>query len=153
MSTEENKAIVRRFYEGYLLGRDTSVGEELLAPSFHLRAAGVGWRSLQPPGPGTLTRAMKVWWDAFPDLAAPIEQMVAEGDKVLVVSMMSGTQQADFIAGPAGPIKATGRRFTLPDMSVYRVSDGKIVEGWGSFNAGSLWQQLGAIPTPGQVTT
>jgi len=148
MSAEENKAIVRRFQEEYLVGRNTTVGDELLAPGFHLKAAGVGWRSLQPPGSATMTRAMKAWWDAFPDLAAPIEQMIAEGDKVLVVSMMSGTHQADFLAGPAGPIKATGRRFTLPDMTVYRIAEGRIVEAWGSFNAGSLWQQLGAIPSP-----
>ena len=66
----------------------------------------------------------------------------------MTVYTFAGTHKGDLAFGPAGPIKSTGRRMSVPDIIVSRISEGKIVEEWESANMGSVWQQLGAIPGP-----
>jgi predicted ester cyclase len=91
---------------------------------------------------------MRAVWNALPDLSITIEQMIAERDQVVVTCIIRGTHQADYPGGPSGGIKASGRQLNLPDIVVFRVVDGKIVEDWESMDFGSLWEQLGGIPSP-----
>ena len=144
MSTEENKAIVRRLWEEFYQGRDAGVLDELFADDYVFRFAATGWRARE--GREGYKGGGKVWWGAFPDLSFNLEKMFAEGDLVVAFFTLTGTQQGDWTRGPNGvTIKATGRPLNLPDIVVYRIHDGKIVEEWESLNEGSLWQQLGAI--------
>jgi predicted ester cyclase len=153
MSTEENKATVRRLYDEYYGKRNDAVLDELIAPEYVLRNAWTGWRTRPVQGPAVYKAFMQVWWGAFPDFAASIEQMVAEGDRVLTICTWSGTHQGVFPRGPVGAIEPTGRRLNLPGMIVSRIVAGKIVEEWESANWGSVWQQLGALPTPARAGT
>ena len=79
--------------------------------------------------------------DAFPDLTIHEEAILAEGDTVATRWVATGTQEGDFIGSPP-----SGRRFKISGQSIYRVRDGKIVEGWVNDDSLGMLQQLGMIP-------
>jgi predicted ester cyclase len=74
-----------------------------------------------------------------------LEDLIAEGDKVVGRFTASGTQQGEFM-----DIPPTGKPFTLMEIRIYRINNGKIVECWGLFDQMGLMQQLGAIPPVGE---
>jgi steroid delta-isomerase-like uncharacterized protein len=130
MSTEANKAIVRRFYESYN-DKNLDASFELISPNLINHAFG-----------GQSTRESWLEWDktlipAFPDLAMHIADQMAEGDKVVTRWIMTGTQQRPFSG-----IAPSGKKMTLTDISIDRVADGKIVEHWAETNFGQVMQQL-----------
>jgi predicted ester cyclase len=83
---------------------------------------------------------------AFPDLNATVEDIVAEGDKVVVRQTWTGTHTGgDFMGVPP-----TGRTVPIGVIDIIRIAGGKFVEHWGQMDAMGMMQQLGAMPTPGQ---
>jgi predicted ester cyclase len=74
---------------------------------------------------------------AFPDQHITIEDIVLSGDRVAIRCSITGTQE-----GPFGSLPPTGRFVQWTSMTIYRIADGKIVEGWWSYNALSLMHQL-----------
>jgi steroid delta-isomerase-like uncharacterized protein len=141
MSVEENKAIVARFYAEVLNGKNMEVADELLDPSFVDHAA--------PPHPGSDRDFLHgfwphVWRVAFPDWFIDVQEVVAEGDKVVGRYVASGTHQGAFMGFPG-----TGKKITVTGMNLFRLADGKIVEEYGNMDMMALMQQLGAIPSPG----
>ena len=78
---------------------------------------------------------------AIPDVTATIEDIIAEGDRVAVRMTMRGTQKGEFRGIPP-----TGKTAVMTEMSIYRISEGKIAEGWDLSDRLGLMQQLGAIP-------
>jgi predicted ester cyclase len=79
----------------------------------------------------------------FPLYELIAEDMIAEGDKVVVRATFRGTHQGEFAGIPA-----TGISVEMPLIIIYRVEDGKIVEHWMQADVMGLMQQLGALPTP-----
>lgn len=79
--------------------------------------------------------------DAFPDLHPTIEDMVAEGDRVVLRDIVSGTHQGAFAGIPP-----TGKRVMVTRIGIFRVADGKIVEYWSVVDMLGMMQQIGAIP-------
>ena len=79
---------------------------------------------------------------AFPDRTVTIEDVMAEGDKVVVRYTMKGTHKGTFRGIPG-----TGKKFTQGGISIYRIKDGKILESWTMNDNLGLMQQIGAIPT------
>jgi steroid delta-isomerase-like uncharacterized protein len=141
MSIEQNKAIVRRYQDIYNSNNlDTLV--EVLAPTFRPH-------NLLPGVPATLEgykgiHLMTV--AAFPDFHVAIEDLLGEGDKVVIRFRMTGTHQGDFMGIPA-----TGVKINVTGISIFRLADGKIVEHWGEEDSLGWLQQLGAIPAPGSA--
>lgn len=138
MSTEENKALVRRYVEAIHKG-NAYEGEELLAPGFAFHVSGApgpldseGFRQLFA---GLLT--------AFPDLAVTNEELIAEGDKVAGRWTTRGTHR-----GELQGIPPTGRRVKITSMDVNRITDGRISARWHEYDALAMMQQLGVIPAP-----
>ena len=80
------------------------------------------------------------YFDAFPDAQFILKDMVAEGDKVTVRMVRTGTHKEEYIGIPP-----TGRTFSVDDLSIYRIVDGKIVEHWEVFDRYSMLVQLGVI--------
>ena len=78
---------------------------------------------------------------AFADLQFTIEDLIAEGDKVVVRWTLKGTHDGEFMG-----IKPTWREVTLPGMTIIRIGSGRIAEGWDGYDALGLMQQLGVIP-------
>ncbi len=144
MSTEENRANVRRsIEEGWNQG-NVAVYDELCAPDFLYH---------DPAVPHVRTREDFKQWvpairSAFPDLHITIEDMIAEGDQVVVRYMWRGTNTGDVT--PTRRIPATGKQVTVTGISIARVASGKAVEVWNEADNLGLLQQLGVVPTPGQ---
>ncbi len=138
MSTEQNKSIVRRWIEeGWNQG---NVG---VVDQFY--AADVVQHDPGSPVPVTSSEALKQYVGAFlaglPDLHFTIDDLIAEGDKVLWRFTGRGTQ-----TGPLMNIPPSGKVGESTGMALFRLADGKIVEVWVNFDTLGLLQQLGVIP-------
>ena len=81
---------------------------------------------------------------AFPDFKATIDDLVAEGDKVVIRQTWTGTHKGEFMGVPP-----TGKSVSFGVIDILRIAGGKVVEHWGLMDSMSLMQQLGASPTPG----
>lgn len=123
MSIENNKAIVRRFVDEVLNGKDLAAAGQLFAPTSkdQYKAA--------------LT--MYLVLTAFPDFTVSVEQVIAESDKVTVLSTFSGTHQGTFMNIPP-----TGKGVTGKMTNTFRIADGKIVESWQTYDPWGLVQQI-----------
>jgi steroid delta-isomerase-like uncharacterized protein len=142
MSTEENKALVRREI-GELFNHtgDLDVAEEVYAPDF------VGHDSTLPGDLHGVEAAREFaasFRSAFPDLTCTIEDQLAEGEKVATRWRASGTHEGE--TEELGP--PTGNRMEITGISIEQISKGKVVESWDNYDAMSLMQQLGHISSP-----
>jgi steroid delta-isomerase-like uncharacterized protein len=142
MSTEENKALARRLYEEVFNQGQLEAVDQLVAPDAieHEEVPGIAGS-----GSEILKHFVTIFRAAFPDAQVTIEDLIAEGDKVVCRVTFHGTQQGEFMG-----IAPTGRPITFAVIDILRVADGKIVEHWGQTDNLGLLQQLGAIPAPGQ---
>ena len=142
MSTEVNKANSRRFYDQVINKKNKAAIDEFIAPNQVDHAA--------PPGmPGGLEGAkqtLTMYLTAFPDLHFTVEDIIAEGDKVVTRLTARGTQQGEFMGIPP-----TGKRATVTAIDISRMVGGKSVEHWLEMDTLGLLQQLGVVPTPGQT--
>jgi predicted ester cyclase len=142
MSTEVNKASVRRFYDEVFNKKNRAAIDEFIAPNQVDHAA--------PPGtPGGLAGAKQLlgmYLTAFPDFHLTVEDMIAEGDRVVARFTMRGTQQGAFM-----DIPPTGKQVTVTAIDINCISGGKSVEHWIEMDTLGLLQQLGVIPAPGQA--
>lgn len=141
MSTEQNKALVRRLEEVFNRG-NISLVDELFAPDF------VEHEELPPgipPGREAVKQLTTMFRSAFPDFKATIDDIVAEGDKVVIRQTWSGTHKGEFMGVPP-----TGKSVSFGVIDIVRIAGGKLVEHWGQMDNMGMMQQLGAIPTPGQ---
>jgi len=144
MSTEQNKTFVRRYWEQVWNQGNLAVVDELIASDFD------GHPLPSDPdfgrGPAGQKQLVGMYRTAFPDLHMTIEDMTAEGDRVVVRWTVRGTQTGEMMGIPA-----TGKPTTVTGMFLNRLAAGKIVEGWGNFDALGMMQQLGLLPTPEPV--
>jgi len=143
MSTEENKAVVRRFYEEVVNQKKRAALDEVFDPNLVDHFA--------PPGtPGGLEGARQtfdMFLTAFPDRHFTVEDLIAEGDRVAARVTMSGTQHGAFMGVPP-----TGKHVTITGLDINRFVGGKSVEHWVEMDTLGLMQQLGVIPAPGQTS-
>ena len=133
MSTEANKALVRRYYTEVLNQRNIAVLDELCSPTF-VSHASAGAKI----GLAQYRQAIMASHTAFPDLVVTVEDQIAEGDKVVTCWTAQGTHQ-----GPFAGVPPTGKRVTVTAIHIHRVDNGKIVEHWEEINLLGLMQQLG----------
>jgi predicted ester cyclase len=138
---ERNKTLVRR-----LMGDDISRGDEATAdaiihPDF--------FDHTNPPGMQHGLEGHKaivrLFRSVFPDPEWQIDDLIAEGDKVVARTTMRGTHLGAFFGIPP-----TGRNVEMNGVHVMRIADGKIIEHWGSNDDLGLMRQLGAIPAPAE---
>jgi predicted ester cyclase len=83
---------------------------------------------------------------AFPDFHSTLEDMFAEGDKVVQRFTARGTHKGEWMG-----IAPTGKQMTCPGIAIHRITGGKIVEGWTSMDMLGVMVQLGVVPPPGQA--
>jgi steroid delta-isomerase-like uncharacterized protein len=136
MSTEENKAVVRRWYEAFNPQNLAGVFEDC-APDFVFHGTGV-WPDMDLAGAKQLTTAFLT---AFPDAHYTLENLIAEGDKVVSRWTFHGTHQGAFMGIPP-----TGKQVRMTGIGIDRIEDDKFVESWSNADVLGLLQQLGAIP-------
>lgn len=132
MTTEQNKTVARRFFEG-------DHAAEVLAPDLKVH---------MPGAPAPLTREaflqeMSGFSAAFSDGHAVVEDQVAEGDKVVTRITWRATHSGNFQGLPP-----TGKQIAMAGTIVQRIKDGKIVDHWPVFDRMGMMQQLGLVPPP-----
>ena len=146
MSTEANKTLVRRaIEEGWNQG-NLALTEELDAANFIHH---------DPDFPNFQTREDYRQWvtetrNAFPDLHLTIEDMIAEGDKVVTRWTFHGTNTGALVTPM--PLPATGRQVTVTGITISHLAGGKFIEDWHQADIMGFLQQLGVIPAPGQAS-
>jgi steroid delta-isomerase-like uncharacterized protein len=145
MSIEENKALVRRLIEEVWNQGHLAVFDELYAPDFLFHDPGL---------PQVRTREEDKQWiagvlKAFPDFHLTIEDLIAEGDQVVMRWTFRGTNTGALVT-PI-PLPATGKQVTGAGITIVRFAGEKAVEAWNQGDNLGEMQQLGLIPAPGQA--
>ena len=143
MPIEENKEIVRRFFELGPSSGNLGAARELLAPDFVLHVP-------LPAAPGIqgISDVVVACRAAFEHLNVTVEEMVAEGDRVAARFTARGIHKGAFMGLPP-----TGKPITMTGMEIFRIEDCRIAELWGEANLLGLMQQLGILPVLGQKTS
>ncbi|MBN1195677.1 MAG: ester cyclase [Methanomicrobiaceae archaeon] len=136
MSPEEHKTLVRRFIDAYN-ARNLDMFDELVAPGYVDHTHG-------QTGRDSLKRLFSLAFDAFPDWHEHIEEMIAEGDRVWVRVTARGTHTGEWNAFGV-TIPPTGRTVILPMVFIWRIADGKLVEGREVDDEVQFLKQLGLI--------
>jgi steroid delta-isomerase-like uncharacterized protein len=139
MSAKENKEIVRRFWGVWEEG-NIGLVDELVGPDYVNHNPGM---PNQPEGPEGIKVVVSMFRAGMPDLRVVIEDVIAEGDKVMMRYRIEGTHEGELFGVPP-----TGRRVSIESITVERVSGGKIREHWRVTDTLDMMQQLGAIPAP-----
>lgn len=129
MSTQGNKAIIRRVFEEFFNGGDLSVPGEVVSPDFvdHNPMPG------QPAGSGALLYIYNTLHNAHPDLHITLEDMLAEDDKVAVRWTLRGTNTGGMFGAPP-----TNQKTTEEAIVVFRIKEGKVTDRWAQIGRQSV---------------
>jgi steroid delta-isomerase-like uncharacterized protein len=141
MSAEQNKVVVRRFFEAFDAG-DLDGAAAVFAPNAVVHNSGA-------PDPLNLEgfrQLGRVFLTAFPGGKHTIEDMIVAEDKVVTRVIYRGVHTGDLMGLPP-----TGKQVTVPAMTIDCLANGKIVETWRLFDQLAMMQQLGVIPAPEQA--
>jgi predicted ester cyclase len=140
MSIRENKELIRRYY-GLDATSDPKLKhyDEIHAPEYQAHGV-MGDMNLAQS-----KQSNQAIFAAFPDFKFTVEDMIAEGDKVTIRFLGTGTHKGPFMG-----IAPSGKKIILKGISIYKIANGKLVESWGAYDRMSLMQQLGAIPQTGK---
>jgi steroid delta-isomerase-like uncharacterized protein len=141
MSVEKNKALVRRFVDKVQSAGDIDAVDELCSPEFVNHSA----PPRVPPNCEGVKQLTTMFRRAFPDSYFTVEDMIAEGEKVVTRKTFHGTHEGEFMGIPP-----SGRSVSMGLIDIVRVSEGRVVEHWSMGDNLGLMQQLGVVPQPGQ---
>jgi steroid delta-isomerase-like uncharacterized protein len=136
MSTEANKAIVRRYIDEAWNKGNVNVIDDLMSPEYSRHVSGCPTPLTRESHKQRLLRIHR----ALPDLSMTVEDMIAADDRVVSRVTLRGTQHETFMGIPA-----TGKHVTITGIDIARVVDGKVVEHWAEMDTLGLIKQLGAL--------
>lgn len=125
----QNKETVRRLFEECINGRKLEMLNQFVVPEYR-GATGE-----------TFEETIKVMLTGFPDIQWTVEDLIAEGDKVVMKWTWKGTHKGMF-RGQA----PTQKVITNSAIVIYRMKDGKIAEGWLQNDRLGFFQQMGLVP-------
>jgi steroid delta-isomerase-like uncharacterized protein len=141
--SELNKKVVRRLFEEVWNKGNLPLADELFTPNYAHHDSStldVG------RGPESEKKRATLYRTAFPDIRFSIEDIIAEGETVMVRWSCRGTHRGD-LSGVA----PTGKQFNISGVSIARFANGKMAEGWVNWDALGLMQQLGVVPETAQA--
>lgn len=134
--SEQNKIQARRLFEDVWNRGDFTVLDELIASDY------VGH---SPPheihGSEGGKQFVSAFRSGFPDIHFMVEDQIAEGDRVAIRWTARGTHQGEFQGIPS-----TGKQVVVTGIGIFRVANGKLVEGWTNADMLAMLQQLGVLP-------
>ncbi len=144
-TTEENKAIIRAFFDQVWNKGDFAFMDDLYTDDFRLNAL---WENTSLGRSGTADRqeargTIARWLDGFPDMHVTVEEQIAEGDYVASRHVAVGTQSKPFMGIPN-----TGKRGAVSGITINRIAGDKVAETWTCWDAAGMMMQLGIIPAP-----
>ena len=136
MLTDDNKALVQRFYEEIINQKNLAALNQFVAPNAvnHTVPSGL------PQAPNQF---ISMHLNAFPDAQVTVEDLLADGDKVVARVTYHATQHGAFRS-----ISPTGKPITVLGINIFRIENGKMVEHWGLTDRISALRQLGVVPSP-----
>ena len=138
---EANKAIALRLIEAFN-GRRLDLLEDVLDPEFRGRGISAFPPDKPEVGPGARRKLYEMFLQAIPDARGEVLDVVAEGDKVVLVDRFGGTHRGEFLGRPG-----TGHRIEWMAIHIYTIRDGKILEDAVMTDALAIMQQLGLAPS------
>jgi steroid delta-isomerase-like uncharacterized protein len=136
MTTEQNKAIVRRFYKAFET-KDQAAFNEVLAPDL----VAYSHSAPSPQNREAHVQGISMFSMAFSEIHYTVEDQVAEGDKVATRVTLRAIHSGDFQGLPP-----TGKQIAVSGITLERIKDDKIVERRVSFDQMGMMQQLGLVP-------
>ena len=120
MQEESNKQIIRQVFEEAFNHKNMGLIDVLFSPHFIDQST-----PDQPAGPQGVKEYFAQVHTSFPDMQVTIEDLIAEGEKVVVRTTWCGTHP-----GKLADVESTGKQVTGTMIQIFRVVDGKIVEEW-----------------------
>jgi steroid delta-isomerase-like uncharacterized protein len=138
--TAGNKATIRRFCDAMNSGDAELIAktiDEVVEPDALIRTP----LPIEATGAQALKEVFARLRRVFPDLHVTVEDLIAEGDKVVGRNSVTGTHRGDYMGLPA-----TGRSVAYDEIFIFRLANGRIAETWGVVDVFSQMKQLGAIP-------
>jgi len=148
MSTEENARTIRRIYDELWNERKLAVADVVIARDATNYDTGL---VPMPFGPEEMKGTVRMVTAAFPDNRHEVEEVIADGDKVVLRCTLTGTHMGPFMGIPP-----TGRRIEVNEIHIYRLADGKAVEHRAGRDDLGAMRQFGvvadAIPEPGSAS-
>lgn len=147
MRPNDNTAVVRRFYDELWNARRIEIADEIIAADCVSHQLASGAEDIGMPRPPELIKQhVAAWLAGFPDLHFTVEQIIAEGDRVVTHSRMRGTH-----TGAWHGLAPTGRAVSLPMIVIQRIGGGKIAEDWVLVDSLGFYQQLGLVPATAEI--
>jgi steroid delta-isomerase-like uncharacterized protein len=142
MSTAEqtaNKTVVRRFQDAANTGDEQLLSktiDELVDPDAEIRTP----LPIEATGAEKLKQVFARLHRVYPDLHVEIEDLIAEGDRVVSRNTVTGTHRGEFMGHPG-----TGKPVTYNEVFIFRLSAGRVVETWGVVDVLAQMRQIGVI--------
>ncbi len=136
--SEQNKTVVRRLFDELWNKGNLLVADELIAPIY------VHHDDSTPDlgkGPESEKKRVNLYRTAFHDFRLSIEDLLADGETVVARWSCRGVHK-----GELNGIAPTGKQFAITGVTICRLANGKIVEGFVNWDALGLMRQLGAVP-------
>ena len=141
MNIEANKKVVLKFIEQIWNDRNLELVDELFDENCITHQLRVGNDPKGVPrGPEAMKHHVKDWLASFPDIHFTVEQMLAEGDRVMTQCYALGTHTGAWLG-----IRATGKVIKIQMFVVHRIAHGRIVEDWVLVDSLGVFQQLGLV--------
>ncbi len=140
MSEEENKAFVRRVIDELFSKKNVDAMSDFFAADLvpHILPPGM------PSNRDGFKQLVTALVGAFPDFRVTIDDLIAEGEKVVGRATVTGTQKGEFMG-----IAPTGKHATWSEIFIWQIKGDKVVEIWGEVDQFGLMQQLGVVAPPG----
>lgn len=138
MSTEDNKQVVRRFYDEVMTNGRVEVLDEVMVEDFVDHGEAL---FDSPQGRESLRQGILATHDILPGLHVTLHEMIAEGDLVGVRGTMRCRHAGAFLGVPG-----TGHELSWEGIAIFRIADGKIAERWFNSDSLSIVRQLGLAP-------
>ena len=136
-TTEENKAVVRRFIDEIFLEGNLDSVDELLTEDFTPHT----WGKVEP-GKEAMKAAIERVSKGLSDASMTIEDVIAEGDRVAVRLTSHAVQTGEFMGLPP-----SGKPYTIGEIHIFRLVDGKVAEHWHQADFMGMMRQLDASPS------
>ena len=142
MSTSEvaaNKALFKRFHEAANSGDFDHLAktiDELVASDAKIRTP----LPIDATGAELLKHVWAMLFTVYPDIRLTVEDVIAEGDKVVARNTVTGTHRSEFMG-----VAPTGKSVTYNEIFIFRFADGQVVETWGVVDVYAQMKQIGVV--------
>ena len=136
MTTDDNKALVQRFYDEIINQKNLAALDQFVDPNAvnHTVPSGL---------PQGSNQFLSMHLNAFPDVKVTVQDLLADGDKVVALVSINATHQGAFRS-----LSPTGKPITVMGINIFRIANGKMVEHWGLSDRLGALRQLGVITQP-----